>query len=304
MQKRRTAPRPAARPRAATRNAKHVYLFDEVRLAERAAGSWEGVRGPARRQGREPRRDDAPGAAGPARIRRHDRGLQCLPRRRRQFPPRHVGAGAGRRSRELERATGKRFGDPREPAARVVPLRREVLDAGHDGHGAQHRPERRRRRRASCELTGDERFVFDAYRRLVQMYGTVVLGVPDEPFEEVLAGYRDAARRARTTRTCRPRTWRRSPASSRRIVAGARAAPVPGRSRSSSCGSPTMAVFRSWNGKRAIDYRNAAGIPHDLGTAVNIVSRWCSATWATTPAPASRRRATSPPARTRSRATS
>ena len=32
------------------------------------------------------------------------------------------------------------------------------------------------------------------------------------------------------------------------------------------------AVFKSWNGKRAIDYRNAAGIAHDLGTAVNIVS--------------------------------
>ena len=34
----------------------------------------------------------------------------------------------------------------------------------------------------------------------------------------------------------------------------------------------TEAVFRSWNGKRAIDYRNAAGIAHDLGTAVNIVT--------------------------------
>ena len=34
----------------------------------------------------------------------------------------------------------------------------------------------------------------------------------------------------------------------------------------------TEAVFKSWNGKRAIDYRNAAGIAHDLGTAVNIVA--------------------------------
>ena len=34
----------------------------------------------------------------------------------------------------------------------------------------------------------------------------------------------------------------------------------------------TEAVFKSWNGKRAIDYRNAAGIAHDLGTAVNIVT--------------------------------
>ena len=34
----------------------------------------------------------------------------------------------------------------------------------------------------------------------------------------------------------------------------------------------TMAVFRSWNGKRAFDYRKAANIPHDLGTAVNVVT--------------------------------
>jgi pyruvate,orthophosphate dikinase len=34
----------------------------------------------------------------------------------------------------------------------------------------------------------------------------------------------------------------------------------------------TEAVFKSWNGKRAVDYRNAAGIAHDLGTAVNIVT--------------------------------
>ena len=39
-------------------------------------------------------------------------------------------------------------------------------------------------------LTHDDRFVYDAYRRLVQMFGSVVMGVPDGPFEELLAKYR------------------------------------------------------------------------------------------------------------------
>jgi len=45
-----------------------------------------------------------------------------------------------------------------------------------------------------------------------------------------------------------------------------------------------QAVFESWRGKRAHDYRSAAGIPHDLSTAVNVMA-WCSETWETTMRP-------------------
>ncbi len=40
------------------------------------------------------------------------------------------------------------------------------------------------------KLTGDERFVYDSYRRLVEMFGSVVLGIPDEAFEHPLAEYK------------------------------------------------------------------------------------------------------------------
>ena len=40
--------------------------------------------------------------------------------------------------------------------------------------------------RVMIALTGDPRFVYDSYRRLVQMFGSVVMGVPDEPFEDLL----------------------------------------------------------------------------------------------------------------------
>jgi pyruvate, orthophosphate dikinase len=123
---------------------------------------------------------------------------------------------------------------------------------------------------ALIESTGDARFVNDSYRRLVQMFGTVVLGLPDEPFEAVLASWRQRRKVANDAdlqaddlraiteafkRLVRERSGREFPADPLEQLRAA-----------------TAAVFDSWNGKRAIDYRNAAGIAHDLGTAVNIVT--------------------------------
>ncbi len=70
---------------------------------------------------------------------------------------------------------------PGAAPARVVPLRRAVLDAGDDGHGPQSRPERRGSSSVSPPLSGDPHFAQDSYRRLVQMFGSVVLGHRDEP---------------------------------------------------------------------------------------------------------------------------
>ena len=80
-------------------------------------------------------------------------------------------------SRSMEKIMGKKFGDLDEPAARLRPLRRPRLDAGHDGHHPQPRPQRPDRRGAGDQATGNERFAWDCYRRFVQMYGDVVLGV-------------------------------------------------------------------------------------------------------------------------------
>ncbi len=88
--------------------------------------------------------------------------------------------------KELEKRTGKNFGDPDNPlfvscrsgAKFSMPgMMDTVLNIGLNDETAE----------GMVKLTGDERFVYDAYRRLVQMFGSVVLGVPDEPFEEVIA---------------------------------------------------------------------------------------------------------------------
>ncbi|MBC2711115.1 MAG: pyruvate, phosphate dikinase [Desulfosarcina sp.] len=169
----------------------------------------------------------------------------------------------------LETETGKKFGDNKNPllvscrsgAKFSMPgMMDTVLNIGLNDDTAQ----------SMVELTGDERFVYDAYRRLVQMFGCVVMGIPDEPFEEVLAETRikagvdsEAALSAEDWKAVteefktifRRHTTRNFPTDPIKQMRMA-----------------TEAVFKSWNGKRAVDYRNAAGIDHHLGTAVNIVT--------------------------------
>jgi pyruvate, orthophosphate dikinase len=171
--------------------------------------------------------------------------------------------------RELERRTGKRLGDAGNPllvscrsgAKFSMPgMMDTVLNIGLNAATVE----------GLARLTGDARFAWDAYRRLIQMYGTVVLGVRDEPFEQVLAEWR--ARRGVENDADLG-------ADDLRTVAGRFRDIVREESRREFPDDPleqlrlaTEAVFRSWQGKRAQDYRKAAGIPDDLGTAVNIVA--------------------------------
>ena len=124
---------------------------------------------------------------------------------------------------------------------------------------------------AMIRLTDDPRFVYDAYRRLIQMFGSVVMGIADEPFEEVITA---ACREAGVDNRHRPDGGETGSWWPRQFKALYR--------RHTTYDFPedplkqlkmaTEAVFKSWNGKRAVDYRKAAGISHDLGTAVSIVS--------------------------------
>ena len=92
----------------------------------------------------------------------------------------------------IEAATGKKFGDANNPlliscrsgAKFSMPgMMDTVLNIGLNDETAK----------GMVALTGDERFVFDAYRRLVQMFGSVVMGLPDEIFEQVITAARRRA---------------------------------------------------------------------------------------------------------------
>ncbi|MCA8961263.1 MAG: pyruvate, phosphate dikinase, partial [Planctomycetes bacterium] len=125
----------------------------------------------------------------------------------------------------------------------------------------------------TCEgairTSGDPRFVWDSYRRLVQMFGSVVLGLPDEAFEDALQDLR-RRRGASTDTELTGDDWRDLTLRFQAIVRDhGEVFPQDPREQ---LRRASEAVFDSWHGKRAVDYRTATGIPHDLGTAVNIMT--------------------------------
>ncbi len=170
---------------------------------------------------------------------------------------------------EVEERSGKGFGDPRNPL--LVSVRSgakfsmpgmmdTVLNLGLNDetlHGL-------------IALTGNERFGWDAYRRFIQMFGRIVLGIDGAAFDEAL----DAAKRARGAEQDTDLD-----AAALGDVVDTFKAIVQ---RETGRAFPTdpyeqldlaiKAVFASWFGKRAHDYREYNKIPHDLGTAVNVVT--------------------------------
>ena len=118
------------------------------------------------------------------------------------------------------------------------------------------------------EQTQDERFVQDAYRRLVQMFGSVVMGLPAEPFEEVIEELRKS-KGVESDTDLAAEDWKAITERFKEIVKQGTGSEFPSQPMEQ-LRHAIEAVFKSWNGKRAVDYRNAAGIAHDLGTGVVI----------------------------------
>ncbi|WP_367136200.1 MULTISPECIES: pyruvate, phosphate dikinase [Streptomyces] len=117
---------------------------------------------------------------------------------------------------------------------------------------------------------GDERFAWDSYRRLIQMFGKTVLGVDGELFEDAL----DEAKRAKGVTTdveLGAADLKRLVEEFKGIVAKDTGREFPQEPREQ-MDLAIRAVFESWNGDRAKLYRRQERIPGDLGTAVNICS--------------------------------
>jgi pyruvate, orthophosphate dikinase len=114
----------------------------------------------------------------------------------------------------------------------------------------------------------DPRFAYDCYRRLIQMFGHVVLGLEDEVFEDVLDNHK---RRARVINDFEIPAERLKEVVNdyKKIVLERSGEPFPDDPREQ-LRKAVVAVFDSWDNRRAVDYRNHHGIPHDLGTAVNV----------------------------------
>ncbi len=247
---------------------KWVYLFDEVDAAEEYAGSWDGVRGLLGGKGANLADMTRLGLPVPPGFTVTTEACIAYLEAGGQFPE-----GMWEQSldalRAVESQAGKKFGDAGNPllvscrsgAKFSMPgMMDTVLNIGLNEETIS----------GMIDLTGDARFVYDAYRRLVQMFGAVVMGMPDEPFEEIITGYR-ARRGVETDAELAADDWVGITGEFKQIFQKHTGRPFP-EDPYEQLRLATEAVFASWNGRRAVDYRNAAGIPHDLGTAVNIVT--------------------------------
>lgn len=166
---------------------------------------------------------------------------------------------------EVEKKSGKKFGanenalflSCRSGAKISMPgMMDTVLNIGlHDGNVA------------SFSKATNDRFVADAYRRLIQGFGAIVLGVADEHFEEPLKDLKKS-KNYHSDLDMTADDLRSLQVKFKEVIKqhGHEFPQDPLKQLEAS----VRAVFRSWNGKRAVDYRNMTGIPHDLGTAVNI----------------------------------
>ena len=248
---------------------KWVYLFTEVDEAEKyVGGNWDDVRGLLGGKGANLAEMTRIGVPVPPGFTITTEACNAYYDSGGKFPE-----GMWEQTlaalKEVERQTGKTFGDPKNPL--LVSVRSgakfsmpgmmdTVLNVGLNDETAK----------GMVALTQNERFVYDAYRRLIQMYGSVVLDIPDEAFEEVLEEMK-RERGAKEDTDLTAEDLKELVERFKKVVKEHKGFDFP-QDPLEQLRLAIEAVFRSWNSKRAIDDRNAAGIPHDLGTAVNIVT--------------------------------
>ncbi|HBU77261.1 MAG TPA: pyruvate, phosphate dikinase [Muricauda sp.] len=124
------------------------------------------------------------------------------------------------------------------------------------------------------KMTGNERFAWDSYRRFIQMYSSVVMGLKPEskddldPFEEIIDHLKDKRRIEQDTQFT-VQDLQDLVYDFKDIVKKRTGQPFPNNPWDQLWGA-IAAVFESWNGDRAIYYRKMHGYPEDWGTAVNV----------------------------------
>ena len=169
----------------------------------------------------------------------------------------------------LEQATGKKLGDPRNPllvsvrsgAAVSMPgMMETILNLGLNDRAVT----------ALAEQSQNARFAYDSYRRFIQMYSNVVLGVPTHDFEHLLKAKRMTAG-AETDADLGENDLRNLVEEYKALVRNRTGADFP-RDPIVQLWGAIEAVWKSWTLKKAKDYRRVHAIPEDLGTAVSVVS--------------------------------
>ena len=172
--------------------------------------------------------------------------------------------------KEVEERSGKGFGDPKNPL--LVSVRSgakfsmpgmmdTVLNLGLNEQTLQ----------GLVALTGNERFGWDAYRRFIAMFGRIVMGVDGGTFDEPLEAAKERHGSDAKDTDLNVDDLKGLVDAYKQVVREATGRDFP-TDPYEQLDLAIKAVFASWFGKRANDYRNSQKIAHDLGTAVNVVT--------------------------------
>jgi len=244
-----------------------VYLFDEVGKAEKYAGSWEDVRALLGGKGAGLFDMTRAGVPVPPGFTITTEACNWF-RKTGNFPPgmwKQILAAM----KVTEKRAGKKFGDPKNPllvscrsgAKFSMPgMMNTILNIGLNDEVVE----------GMVKLTNNPRFAWDSYRRLIEMFGATVFNLDDEHFEHPLAEHK-ARKGYKSDTEMTAEDWKELVSVFKVVFKKQVGFDFP-QDVYKQLEFATKAVFESWMGKRAIDYRRATNIPDDLGTAVNIVT--------------------------------
>jgi pyruvate,orthophosphate dikinase len=174
----------------------------------------------------------------------------------------------------LEQVVGRKFGDENDPllvsvrsgAKRSMPgMMDTVLNIGLNDKSAE----------GLAERSGNRRFAYDSYRRFIQMYGEVVEGIGGKggagnPFEAAIEAMKQKSGVERDIDLA-AEDLQSLAKSFKEIYRKETGRAFPDKPWDQVLGA-VEAVFKSWNTKRAVEYRRINKIPNDMGTAVNVMA--------------------------------
>jgi len=246
---------------------KWVYLFEEVAAAEKNAGSWEGVRGLLGGKGSGLADMTRAGVPVPPGFTVTTEACNEF-RKTGQFPD-------GQWEQMLtalkvvETQAGKKFGDQSNPllvscrsgAKFSMPgMMNTILNIGLNDKVVE----------GMIKLTNNPRFVYDSYRRLIEMFGTTVFNFGDEVFEHPMSEIK-ARKGYKLDTEMTTDDWKALVGTFKEAFKKQAGFDFP-QDVFKQMELATKAVFESWDGKKAVDYRRETKISDELGTAVNIVT--------------------------------
>ena len=167
----------------------------------------------------------------------------------------------------IESLIGRKFGDPNNPL--LVSVRSgapvsmpgmmdTILNLGLNDESVK----------GLSKLTNNPRFAYDCYRRLVSMYGNVVMGIPHEEFEKLIEQKKHEKGVTQDIELT-AEDWRDLVGKFKQLIRDRTGKEFPQDPWEQLWGA-IKAVFKSWNNRRAIEYRKIHGIPEDLYTAANV----------------------------------